>query len=262
VANTLQLLEILDEHATTATFFVLGSGPAMIHRMVRRIQEAGHEVAAHGYSHIPVYLLSPNKFRQDVLQARQILEDVTGERVRGYRAPYFSVTRRARWAIEILSELGFDYDASVFPVHRRYYRVSGWDGAEDDPRFPRRIKINERSLLLLPATTLRLGGQNLPVAGGVFLGLLPYRMFMSAICQANGKGHPAVIYLHPHDLDGEDLGRAASRETWSEMSVRRLIAIGRNRTARRLCRLLADRPFTSVREWLDAEANPGMTGTG
>jgi len=172
--------------------------------------------------------------------------------VRGYRAPYFSVTRRARWSLEILSELGLEYDASVFPVHRRYYRISGWDGAEDDSRFPRRIKINERSLLQLPATTLRFGGQNLPAAGGIFLGLLPYRMFMSSILQANGSGHPAVIYLHPHDLDAEALRAPASGETWREMSIRRLIAIGRSRTERRLRRLLADYPFTSVREWLAA----------
>jgi len=252
VTNTRRLLKIISEHGARATCFVLGSVAESYPTLVREIHEAGHEIASHGYAHRPIYWLNAEEFRNDVRRSLESLEHITGERVRGYRAPYFSLTSRAIWALPILAELGLQYDASIFPLRSRYYRFPGWDGAGDAPRFPCMLDLGESRLLEVPAMTVRIWGQNLPLAGGAFLRLVPLGLFRWAIRSANRVQHPAVFYLHPHDLDARDLRGSFPDETLKRRLTRWGWRVGRSGNERKLRKLLAEFSFTSIREWMEA----------
>lgn len=248
--GTRRLLRILEDHGARATCFVLGSLADDFPGLVREIAGAGHEVAAHGYRHLPVHAMTRAQFIEDVLHCRRTLEDIVGMPVTGYRAPYFSITGRTLWALEVLAEIGMEYDASLFPLHRRYYRTSGRENADELARYPAPVLLKSGTLFEFPATTLRLARQNLPAAGGVFLCLLPYALFARAIRQANACGHPAVIYTHPHDIDSASLLAAGPHEGLRCRLLRRALAAGRKRAAPRLRRLLSEHRFVSVRDWM------------
>jgi len=144
-----------------ATCFVLGTVAEAFPELVREIHAAGHEVATHGYSHQLLYKLTVEQFRADVQRSVELLESITDEPVRGYRAPYFSVTRRSRWALEVLAQCGLRYDSSLFPIRRKLYGFPGWEG------FPHVVNTeNGASLLELPISTITLLGRTLPVGGG------------------------------------------------------------------------------------------------
>jgi polysaccharide deacetylase family protein (PEP-CTERM system associated) len=256
VTGTRRLLRILDERKTRATCFVLGSFAEANPALVTEIRDSGHEIASHGYDHRPVYSLTPEEFKADVVRSIECLERITGEDVKGYRAPYFSITRGTRWALAILADLGLEYDASLFPLHRRYYRLPGWEGAHHEERFPCTLAFGDRCLYELPATTVRLMGQNFPLSGGGFLRLLPLGLFRWAIRSANSCGHPAVFYLHPHDLDVEDLRRPVPDATVKKRLLRWGLRIGRGRNEWKLRELLAVFPFTSIREWMNSDSSP------
>jgi polysaccharide deacetylase family protein (PEP-CTERM system associated) len=252
VDNTRRLLRILDEYKTRATCFVLGSLAEAYPEIVREIHDSGHEIASHGYHHLPVYFHKPEEFRTDVARSLECLERIIEEKIRGYRAPYFSITRGARWALPILADLGLEYDASLFPLHSRYYRFPGWEGAQGGERFPSPLMFADKCLLEVPVTTVRILGQNLPLGGGAFLGLLPLSLFRWAIQSANRSGHPSIFYLHPHDLDDQDLHRHDI--TLKDRIFQRALRGSRSRNEGRLRRLLAEFPFTSIHEWM--RSNP------
>jgi polysaccharide deacetylase family protein (PEP-CTERM system associated) len=254
--NTRKLLRILGEHKARATCFVLGSVAEAFPDLVREIQDAGHEIASHGYHHLPVYFRKPEEFKADVARSLECLENVIGKKVRGYRAPYFSITRGTRWALPILAQLGLEYDASFFPLHRRYYRFPGWEGAEDAERFPFRLAFGDRHLLELPITTARVLGQNLPISGGVFLGFVPPGLFRWCIRKTNRLGHPAILYLHPHDLDLEELRRPRPEAALRKRLFQKGLNIGRRRNEEKLRRLLSEFYFTSIHEWLKGNPIP------
>jgi len=250
VVNTRCLLDILADYGISATCFVLGSLAESFPGLVREIQRAGHEIASHGHFHHPVYLLSRQEFREDVQRSRTVLEQITGESVTGYRAPYFSVTRRSGWALEVLAEIGMHYDASLYPVPSRYYRIAGRDDPEQVSRFPHTVFLAGRLLLELPATTLRAACQNFPAAGGAFLGFLPRFLFRLAIRRANAEGHPAVLYIHPHDLDAAMLQASEPAEALVSRLQSRTLAWRRGSIEGRLRALLSESQFTSIREWM------------
>jgi len=193
--NTDRLLEILGEFRVKGTFFVLGWVAEKTPRMVERIGSEGHEVACHGYSHQPIYRMTPEEFRSDLRKSKGILENITGHSVKGYRAPTFSITQEREWALWILAEEGFLYDSSVFPVrHDRY----GWTA------FPRGIVEWGGKITEFPISTLRLLGANLPFSGGGYLRLLPYRVIRTAFRRVNARENkPVVLYVHPWEIDPE-----------------------------------------------------------
>jgi polysaccharide deacetylase family protein (PEP-CTERM system associated) len=163
---------------------------------VREIQTAGHELGCHSYWHRLVYRLTPEEFREDTLRAKKAIEDAAGERVVTYRAPTFSVVRRSFWALDILAELGFQYDSSIFPVrHDRY-------GVPDYSRFPcRHQSENGQSLTELPLSTFSLMGTNFPFGGGGYLRILPLRYTHFGFHKVNCEEMPVVVYFHPWELD-------------------------------------------------------------
>jgi polysaccharide deacetylase family protein (PEP-CTERM system associated) len=255
VSNTQRLLKILDECHTRATCFVLGSVAETYPDLVREIRSSGHEIASHGYHHLPIPALKPDAFKRDVARSVECLEQITGEKVRGYRAPYFSIMRSTEWALPILADLGLEYDASMFPLNPFFYRFPWWDGAEDAERFPNTMTFGVKSLFELPSTTARLLGQNLPLAGGALLKFLPLGVFRWAVRDANRQGHPGILYLHPHDLDDRDPHERAPRKTLKKQWRRWELYSGRSGNELKLRRLLSEFSFTSIREWMDGNAD-------
>ena len=237
--NTDRLLQIFDEHGVTATFFVLGWVAEHFPALVRRIAERGHEIASHGYAHRLVYSQSREEFRQDVGRAKRLLEDASGQRVAGYRAPSFSITAESLWALDVLIEEGYRYDASIFPIrHDRY-------GIPDSPRQPYRVTRPSGALTEVPGSTVRLGSTNLPVAGGGYFRLLPYWWTRWGIARLNGgEAQPAIFYLHPWEID-PDQPRIAAGIVSRFRHYRNL-----DKTEARLRRLLRDFRFASVQQVL------------
>jgi polysaccharide deacetylase family protein (PEP-CTERM system associated) len=196
--NTERLLSILDEGGTRATFFTLGWVAKKYPKLVREIADRHHEVACHSNVHRSVYAMGADEFREDTLLAKRLLENVTGMPVRGYRAPSFSIKRNSLWAFEILAELGFSYDSSVFPIKHPNY---GWPRA---PRFPFKINTGCGSIIEFPMPTLQLGGVRAPIGGGAYLRLLPYWYTRWGIRYINGgEDRSACVYLHPWEIDSE-----------------------------------------------------------
>jgi polysaccharide deacetylase family protein (PEP-CTERM system associated) len=163
--------------------------------MMRRIAEAGHEVASHGYDHARVFTFTPQQFAEDIAKARAILEDCSGQAVTGYRAPSFSIDHRTPWAFDVLASQGYAYSSSVAPIVHDHY---GWREA---PRFAFR-PIADAPLVEIPVTTAMLGGRRVAAGGGGFFRVLPYGFSRWAIRQVNrAEGRPAVFYFHPWEVD-------------------------------------------------------------
>lgn len=195
-ANVQKILGLLEIYKTKSTFFVLGWIAEHFPTIVRAIQQNGHEVACHGYAHRMISEQTPDEFRHDVRIAKATLENVTGEKVLGYRAPTFSIMERTLWALDILGEEGFQYDSSIFPVHHDRYGIPDWN------RHIRTVPLrNGGRITEVPPLTARLLKLNLPVAGGGYFRLAPLWISFWAIRRMNAEGHPAVIYLHPWEFD-------------------------------------------------------------
>ncbi len=241
-ANTRRILEILDRGGARATFFVLGWVAEHHPDVVREIARRGHEVASHGYSHRLVYGMTPDEFRDDVRRSKELLEGIAGRPVLGYRAPSFSIVSKSLWGLQVLVDLGFRYDSSVFPVrHDRY-------GIPSHPRFPHRMATagggRSGEIIEFPMTTARWGGLQLPVAGGGYLRLLSYRYIRWGLRRVNGEGQPGVFYLHPWELDP---GQPRLPCGW-KTRIRHYAGLGR--TAGSLERLLGDFRFAPVADVL------------
>jgi polysaccharide deacetylase family protein (PEP-CTERM system associated) len=197
VANTEKVLGICREHDTKATFFVLGWVADRHPDLVRRIHEEGHEIGSHGYNHKPIFDMTPEEFRGDLKEADRAIRAAVDVPIKGYRAPVFSITRRTWWAVDILCDMGFEYDSSIFPTrHDRY-------GIPDAPRFAHEIEASDgRKLREFPLSTVKVCGRNLPMAGGGYIRLLPFWFIKWAVRRINNKeGQPVVVYLHPWEVD-------------------------------------------------------------
>ena len=192
--NCARVLDLFAAAGVKATFFTLGWVAARHPHLVRRIHEAGHEVASHGWDHARVFTLGREAFAADLLRSRQALEDAAGAAVRGYRAPSFSIDGRTPWAFEVLAEQGYAYSSSVAPVVHDHY---GWREA---PRFAFH-PLPDSGLLELPVTTAQWAGRRLAAGGGGFFRVLPYGFTRAVIRQVNGLGQPAMFYFHPWEID-------------------------------------------------------------
>jgi len=160
-----------------------------------RIVEQGHEIASHGYAHDRVFTFTAEQFAADLEKSRKILEDISGEKVKGYRAPSFSIDTRTPWAHALLAEHGYEYSSSVAPVKHDHY---GW---ADAPRFVYE-PVAGSDFLEIPVTTAQLGPKRLAAGGGGFFRLLPYAFSHWAIKQVNQvENQPAIIYFHPWEID-------------------------------------------------------------
>jgi polysaccharide deacetylase family protein (PEP-CTERM system associated) len=196
VDQTRHVLELLDRHGVQATFFVLGWVAHRWPHLVREIVSAGHEVGCHSYAHRLVYHLTPDEFARDTRDASAAIADAGGAAPRIYRAPSYSITADSLWALGILAEQEFTHDSSIYPVlHDRY-------GIADFGRFARPLETPSGSIMEVPIATVQVGSMTLPVGGGGYLRLFPYRYTAAGIRRLNeSDGRPACVYFHPWELD-------------------------------------------------------------
>jgi polysaccharide deacetylase family protein (PEP-CTERM system associated) len=235
--NTRRILDLLDECQAPATFFILGWVAERYPGLVREIVARGHEPACHSYWHRLVYQLSPEEFRADTIRAKAVIEQAAGTQVRGYRAPSYSITARSLWALEILAEIGFAYDSSVFPIRHDLY------GIPAAPRYPFRYATPSGDLAEYPITTFRLlGKMNLPVGGGGYLRIFPFWYTAFGFRRALRANLPLIVYVHPWEIDPEQPRLAGS------ITSRLRHYTNLESTGRRLRDLLRLDQFTSFRD--------------
>jgi polysaccharide deacetylase family protein (PEP-CTERM system associated) len=195
--NTEQLLALFEKHQVKATFFVLGWVAERYPALIRKLSDNGHEIASHGYSHQLIYNQTPEVFRDETLRSKHLLEDITGNAVEGYRAASYSITRESLWALDVLSESGFTWDSSIFPIrHDRY-------GIPDSPSEPYSIETANGNIIQeFPLTTAHILGLSIPAAGGGYFRQFPYPVFRYLFRNASGFGtRPQMFYLHPWEID-------------------------------------------------------------
>lgn len=193
--NTCKVLELLARHQTKATFFVLAWVAERHPGLIKQIAECGHEIASHGYGHELVTAQTPELFRADIKKAKQILEDLTGSPIQGYRAPGFTITRETLWALPILAEEGHTYDSSVVPIRHDHCGLPGadpWHHLRQTASGP---------IWEVPPSTVNLGAVRLPIAGGSYFRLLPFPVLCQLFKRIERQGRPLVMYFHPWELD-------------------------------------------------------------
>jgi polysaccharide deacetylase family protein (PEP-CTERM system associated) len=236
-ANTRRLLELFSELNIEGTFFILGWVAERFPALVREIAAHGHELACHSYWHRLIYKLDPNEFREDSYRAKQVIEQTAGTAIYGYRAPTYSIVTRSLWATDILAELGFTYDSSIFPIHHERY------GIPDAPRRPFILQTISGPLTEYPIATFRvLGDLNFPFGGGGYLRLLPWSYNRFGLSRARSEKLPVIAYIHPWEIDPQQPrlhGRLASR-------LRHYTNLGK--TYNRLGKMLRHGNFTSFRK--------------
>lgn len=254
--NTGRILDLMEARGVKGTFFVLGWVARRCPELVREIHRRGHEVACHGYGHQRVTQLSRPAFREDVRVSKALLEELTGEAVLGYRAPSYSIAPATLWAFDELVDAGYRYDSSVFPIRHDLYGIPDW------PRFPFLLRragegwepgtdpegnYDGDSLVEFPITTLRLFGGRLPIAGGGYFRLFPYRFTRWGLGRINGgEGRPFIFYLHPWELDP---GQPRMEGAGAKSRFRHYLNL--DKTEGRFARLLEDFSFTPLRDALE-----------
>ena len=239
--NVDRLLTLFAERGVQATFFVLGAAAERHPRVVRRIAEAGHEVASHGWSHDLIYRQDPGTFREETRRSKALLEDLAGAAVDGYRASTFSVTQKSLWALDILAEEGFSYDSSIAPLrHDRY----GIPGAPLEPHL--RELEGGRKLAEFPVSFFRVLGCRFPLGGGFFR-LFPLRWIVKGLQRYAARGVPGGIYLHPWEIDPHQ-----PRVEGLGLLPRFRHYVGLSRTHAKLDSLLRAVSFTTMRDALSA----------
>jgi polysaccharide deacetylase family protein (PEP-CTERM system associated) len=229
-----QTLDVLDQMNVKATFFVLGHVAEHHSDIIAELDEAGHEIGSHGQEHRFVYRQTPDEFRTDVAASKRLLDSIVSGSVRGYRAPYFSITRQSQWALPILRELGFDYDSSVFPAWNHRYGIS------DAPRLPYDHASGVREW---PISVCPIGRMRVPFAGGFYFRFWPYRLISKMIERANNRAEPVMFYLHPWELD------PSQPRITMPIGLRWRHYLALDKTADKLRMLLRDFSFKPIRDF-------------
>jgi polysaccharide deacetylase family protein (PEP-CTERM system associated) len=195
--NTHRVLEIFAEADIRATFFVLGWVAERYPSLVRQIAEAGHELACHGMSHQLIYRQDRGIFLDETRRAKDVLEDAIGAGIQGYRAASYSITNKSLWALDIIAELGFEYDSSIVPAYHDLYGIPGANVS------PYRLELeNGLSLMEFPPSTIRIFGRDVPVGGGGYFRIFPYAFSRWGMQKINrSRGQPFSFYLHPWEID-------------------------------------------------------------
>jgi polysaccharide deacetylase family protein (PEP-CTERM system associated) len=236
-ANVIKILDILRQHKVRATLFVLGYIAERHRDLIEEAANHGHEIATHGYSHQRVYKMTPNSFREDLKRSVSILNAITRQPIKGYRAPEWSIRQDSRWALDILQEEGFEFDSSMAPLPII--------GNRNGSTIPQRIALQRGYLWEFPPLVARVPFVSLPLGGGWGLRTFPYSVISSTIEKLNNRGHPAVIYLHPREFDPDN---PRVRLPWSKEFV---LNAGFRKTEQRLRRLLTDFDFTYVTDFVN-----------
>ncbi len=238
--NTEVLLDLLESAGCKATFFTLGWVGEQHPEVVRKVAERGHEVACHSLRHRTVYKMTREEFRDDTLRAKSLLEDCSGTRVVGYRAPSFSITDKSLWALEVLAELGFTFDSSIFPVEHPNYGIPNF------ARDPHRVQTPSGPIVEFPMTVLELAGLRSPFGGGAYLRFLPYWYTRWGVRFLNAtENRPVCVYLHPWELDPDQPRMSGS------LTSRVRHYVGLRKTAAKFAQLIRDFEFGTLGSMVD-----------
>ena len=235
VPNTLRCLDLFDQHGAKGTFFILTTVAEHYPDLIREIEHRGHEIGVHGYQHRLVYKITPEEFEDDLKKSMDILAAVGVGRLFGFRAPYWSITRKSLWALEILERNGLRYDSSIFPIHRGLY------GIADAPREPYEVRPG---FWEYPPATYRLLGVNLPIAGGGYLRMFPYWLLARLVDRVKRSQAP-VFYLHPYELDPADTESPRELRSLKSKLYHLQQKFGRDSNPDKIERLLATTRFAS-----------------
>jgi len=251
-ANTERIMKLLAEKGVRGTFFVLGWVAEKSPGLVRRIAAAGHEIACHGFSHQLIYSQSQSEFREETARAKGFLENLLGERVLGYRAASFSITSQSLWALDVLIDLGFEYDSSIFPIRHDRYGIPG-----ASPTIGRVTAPSQRTLVEFPMSAASFMGVQVPVSGGGYFRILPYWLTRTGLRQINGKaGRPFTFYLHPWEVDpGQPRVKVGAFSRFRHYT-------NLHRCESRLRQVLTDFSFSTMRDVLAARGLLPQSGTG
>ncbi len=241
--NTMQVLEGLARRDVKGTFFVLGMAAEQAPALIKEIANAGHEVQSHGYAHANNFGLTEEEFREDLLRAKGAIEDITGEEVYAYRAPYFSIDERNMWALDVLAETGHRYDSSIFPLKTSRY---GIDGYAPEARILRTSRGNR--IIEAPVACFHVLGKRLAVAGGGYFRLWPYWVIRRAWRQLERVERPGIVYMHPHEYDPTEMG---AYKTQASLKRRLSQGLGRKAFPGKIDKLLAEFRFTCMRHILE-----------
>jgi len=233
--NTRRLLDLFAKKEVKSTFFVLGWVAERYPDLIKEIHSQGHEVASHGYAHKRVTLLSRDEFLQDVKRSKNHLEDLLGEQIIGYRAPSFSIGYSNEWAFEVLAELGFKYSSSTYPVKHDLYGTPDW------PRFAYNRPEN---IIEIPIPTLRLMGKQIPIGGGGYFRLYPYKLTQKLVFKyLRQEKQPYSFYFHPWEIDADQ-----PRLKNAPLKSRFRHYVNLHRTEAKLIRLLDDFNWSTMRD--------------
>ncbi len=237
-APTLRILNMLDETENRATFFVLGEVAQRFPQLVAEIAKRGHEIASHGYHHNLAYNSTRAQFETDLAKSVTVLTGITGTDILGYRAPSWSLGKATPWAWEVLHDLGFLYDSSIFPFHTFLY------GDDKAPRFDYEIDLGEgRTIREIPPGVMEVLGRRVPYSGGFYFRVLPYEVIQAGIRHFNKRCKPAVLYLHPWELDvGQPRMKLPAKDRF-------IMYANIKKTEAKLLRLLRAQRFVSVAEY-------------
>ncbi|ORJ58769.1 polysaccharide deacetylase family protein [Geothermobacter hydrogeniphilus] len=192
--NVDRLLEIIQLHGHSATFFCLGWVAEKYPEVIRKIDASGFEIATHTHTHQLVYQQKPEQFCQDIRRSICTLEDITGKKVKSFRAPGFSIIPGMPWAFETLVELGIERDSSIFPLARGHGGFATFGSAR-----PAIIECGGGTLKEFPISLGRLWGKQIVFSGGGYYRLLPYR----TVQKLTTKSDYLMSYFHPRDFDPE-----------------------------------------------------------
>ena len=244
VSNTQGILDLLEKFSTKATFFILGQVAEDFPQLVKKIATAGHEIGVHGYNHLQFFRLNPDSAYDELRRAKEILEDLTGCEIRGHRAPAFSITPRTAWAIDVIAQVGFEYDSSIVPIDGRRF---GWKGFPQD--LVRITTERGHTLTEVPISTWPLLGRRLPFSGGSYLRLFPFGWTKFAF-NANEDIRPNILYIHPYELDDrrypEYYFRELKKASLTKQLKMRSYWLNRARTYPKLQHLLERHSFTTM----------------
>jgi peptidoglycan-N-acetylglucosamine deacetylase len=234
------LLDLFEKYDAYATFFTVGYVAERHPELIEEIKSKGHEIASHGYAHLDLRKTNNARFEADLVKSLDVLRKISGEKVLGFRAPFFSINRKNFWVFDVMKKY-LRYDSSVFPVRPHYglpeaprsiYRMSDKDPLKEDI---------DSKFIELPMTTLRLPGiGNLPVAGGFYMRVLPFQLLRTAIKKFNKGGSPAVFYIHPGELD----------QSFPHTQGPWYYQLGMKGAEKKFTSILREFTFTSVREVL------------
>jgi polysaccharide deacetylase family protein (PEP-CTERM system associated) len=244
--NTEWFLETLEKFGAKATFFVLGGVAKAFPELVRKVAAAGHEIASHGTGHTQVFKLEEKGFRSDISESKKLLEDVISSQVIGYRAPAFSIMPATKWALEILAEVGFEYDSSVFPISGKRY---GWPGFSEGIC---RIELPSGSgIVEVPLSTVSVLGRSVPVGGGGYMRHFPYGITSWALRRIQ-KRRPAIVYLHPYEIDTQfrqiDVEHLSLEDREKAVRHHKMQLRNRKTVRDKIVRLLSEFEFAPVRQ--------------